>query len=352
MFAMDTPAASTRPGRFAPAFTLIVLAPLIAEYLPGATRTSSLFVFPLEMAIWGGGALLIRAAVRHFRLGWLNMFLMACALSIAEEFVIQQTSLAPLIVQIVPGPAYGRAFGVNYEYFLWALFYEAVLVVMVPVMVTEMIFPARRTDPWLSRAGAIVVGIIFVVASLPAWYLWTQVVREIVLKLPHYSPPPGWVAAGVAAIALLVWLAIGPPREAIRGSRKPASPPSPWLLGIAAAVAAIIWEGLVVLAFGLRPTFPLWIAMSAGLATAVIGLALLPRWVAHPGWSDSHRMGIALGAILGSMAIGFVGFIYGTSPLDLWGKIISNAIATALILWLAMTVRARRLNAASTPRGA
>jgi hypothetical protein len=139
ILAMSTSTSLTRPARFAPAFTLVVLAPLIAEYLPGATRTSSLVVFPLEMAIWGGGALLIRAAVRHFGLG---------------------------------------------------------------------------------------------------------------------------------------------------------------------------------------------------------------------AWSDSHRMGLALGAILGSMAAGFVGFIYATLPLDLWGKIISNAIAVALILWLAMTVRARRLNAASSPRGA
>src|SRR6185295_10540315 len=141
---MDATADSERPGRFGPAFTLVVLAPLIAEFLPGATRTSSLFVFPLEMAIWGGGALLIRAAVRKYRLGWLNMFLMACALSIAEEFVIQQTSLAPIIIQITPGAPFGRAFGVNYEYFLWAVFYEAVLVVMVPVMVAELIFKDRR----------------------------------------------------------------------------------------------------------------------------------------------------------------------------------------------------------------
>lgn len=347
---MDAPTVPARPGRFAPAFTLIVLAPLIAEYLPGATRTSSLFVFPIEMAIWGGGTLLIRAAVRHFKLGWLNMFLMACALSIAEEFVIQQTSLAPMIIQIAPGAPFGRALGVNYEYFFWAMFYEAVLVVMVPVMVTELIFEKRRDDPWLGPVGAVVVGIVFLIACIPAWYLWTQVVRELVFKLPHYSPPPGWVAAGVAAIALLVWLAIGSPRERVRGTRQPLAPVSPWLLGIGAAIAAVIWQALVVLAFGIRPDFPLWIAMTTGIATAVIGLALLPRYAAHPTWSDSHRMGLALGAILGSMAAGFVGFIYGTSPLDLWGKIISNAIATVLILWLAMTVRSRRLSGASSTR--
>jgi hypothetical protein len=349
---MDTTTAPERSGRLAPAFTLVVLAPLIAEFLPGATRTSSLFVFPLEMAIWGGGALLIRAAVRHFELGWLNMFLMACALSIAEEFVIQQTSLAPMIIQIVPGAPFGRAFGVNYEYFLWALFYEAVLVVMVPVMVTELIFPARRADTWLGPVGAIIMGSVFVLACIPAWYLWTQLVREVVLKLPHYSPPMGGVAAGVLAIALLVWLAIGPARAAVSGKRAPLAPASPWLLGIGAAIAAVIWQALVVLAFGFRPAFPVWVAMVVGSATAIVGLYLLPRFAAHPAWNDSHRMGIALGAILGSMAIGFVGFIYGTSPLDFWGKAISNAIATLLILWLAYAVRARRLNAASSPRGA
>jgi hypothetical protein len=342
ILAMNTSTLPIRPARFAPAFTLVVLAPLIAEYLPGATRTSALFVFPLEMAIWGGGALLIRAAVRHFRLGWLNMFLLACALSIAEEFVVQQTSLAPMIVQIAPGPAFGRAFGVNYEYFFWAVFYEAVLVVMVPVLVTELIFPERRRDTWLGPVGASIVGIVFVLACLPAWYLWTQVVRELVFKLPHYSPPAGWVAAGAATIALLVWLSIGPARAAVGGVAAPRSPPSPWLLGIGAVMAAVIWQALVVLAFGLRPDFPVWIAMAIGILTAATGLALLPGYAAHSAWSDSHRMGLALGAILGSMAAGFVGFIYATSPLDLWGKIISNAIATALIIWLAMTVRSRR----------
>ena len=344
---MDATTAPVRPSRFGPAFTLVVLAPLIAEYLPGATRTSSLFVFPLEMAIWGGGALLIRAAVRHFKLGWLNMFLMACALSIAEEFVIQQTSLAPMIIQITPGAPFGRAFGVNYEYFLWAVFYEAVLVVMVPVMVTELIFKDRRQDTWLGSTGASIVSIIFFIACVPAWYLWTQLVREKVFHFPHYTPPAAGVAAGIVSIVLLVWLSIGPPREALRGSRQPLTPASPWLLGIGAAIAAVIWQVLVVLAFGLRPEFPVWIAMVVGIATAALGLALLPRYAAHPAWSDSHRIGLALGAILGSMAIGFSGFIYGTSPLDLWGKIVSNAIATALILWLAMTVRSRHLNAAS-----
>ncbi len=56
-----------RRGRFnrvAPALLLALLAPLFAEVLPGATRFSSVFVFPIEMAVWGGGAVLARAGAQ------------------------------------------------------------------------------------------------------------------------------------------------------------------------------------------------------------------------------------------------------------------------------------------------
>ena len=45
--------------RALPALTLELVAPLVAEVLPGATRFSSLFVLPVEMCVWGGGALMI-----------------------------------------------------------------------------------------------------------------------------------------------------------------------------------------------------------------------------------------------------------------------------------------------------
>lgn len=122
---------STSKKGFAPAILLMVLAPLIAEILPGATRFSSIFVFPIEMFVWGGGALLIRYAVRKWNLGWLNMLLLALALSLAEEFLIQQTSIAPMVIKI-QGVTYGRALGVNYVYLLWALIYESVFVVFLP----------------------------------------------------------------------------------------------------------------------------------------------------------------------------------------------------------------------------
>src|ERR1700740_604086 len=86
--------------RMAPAFSLALLAPLLAEILPGATRFSAIFVFPVEVCVWGIGAVLIRETVRRKGPGWASLLLLALVLAVAEECLIQQTSLAPLVIQL------------------------------------------------------------------------------------------------------------------------------------------------------------------------------------------------------------------------------------------------------------
>lgn len=136
------------PSRIAPAILLMFLAPLLTEVLPGATRFSSIFVLPIEIAVWGGGAVLIREMVRRNGLGWQSLLMLALVLAMAEECLIQQTSLAPLVIKL-KGVEYARAWGVNYVYLLWALAYESVLVVMLPVLLAELIFP-----PGAKKAGS------------------------------------------------------------------------------------------------------------------------------------------------------------------------------------------------------
>src|ERR1035438_1857502 len=113
-------------SRAAPGLSLMILPPLLAEVLPGATRFSSIFVLPVEICVWGGGAVFIRYAIRRWQLGWRNMLFLALALAIAEECLIQQTSLAPLIIQL-KGQFYARALGENSVSLLWPLYTKASL---------------------------------------------------------------------------------------------------------------------------------------------------------------------------------------------------------------------------------
>jgi len=325
-------------SRIAPALTLVVLAPMIAEVLPGATRMSSIFVLPIEMAVWGIGALLIREAVRRRRLGWRSLVLLGVALAIAEECLIQQTSFAPLVIQIVKGAPYARAFGVNWLYLLWALAYESVLVVVVPVTLTELIFRRRRAEGWVSTGGLIACMPIFAFGCFLAWFSWTQIARTKVFHLAPYTPPPLLVAIAAGALLLCVMLALGPFRRVLAAPSRPLKPPPAMLAGLAALVPAALWYGLVLLAFRLRPEIPPTWAALAGVALIAIALAVFPRWGAHPGWRDGHRYAVVFGAMLGSMAAGQVGFI-GAIPLDLYGKLALDGLAVILMLRLGLRLR-------------
>jgi len=320
-----------------PALTLMILAPLLTEILPGATRFSSLFVLPIEICVWGGGAVLIRDAVRRWQLGWLNMLLLAIALAVAEECLIQQTSLAPLVIRL-KGVTYARALGVNYVYLLWALIYEPVFVVLLPVYLAELIFPNHREVPWLGRAGLFVVIPLFFIGSCLAWFTWTHIARIKVFHMPVYHPPPATIVIAVAVICLLFYLAFITLKKVSLLKTTPLKPPGPWIPGIAGACWAALLYGLVLLAFGIDPHFPPSIAVGSGFLLVLVSLFLLPRWAADSGWLNTHRYALIFGVILGSMLAGQIGFI-GTTGADLYFKVIVDIFAFILLILLGFRIR-------------
>jgi hypothetical protein len=317
----------------------MLLAPLLAEVLPGATRFSSLFVLPVEICVWGGGALMIRYAVKRWRLGWRNMLLLALALSVAEECLIQQTSLAPMVLQI-KGEVYARAFGVNYVYFLWALVYETVFVVFLPVVLTEAIFPRRRDDVWLSRGGLATVMVFFVIGCGFAWYSWTRIARPNVFHVPVYNPPVVATLIAVAAAGGLLFAALGPWRAKLASPAAPLTPPPAWGIAICGFLWAVLWYGLVLLGFGIAPAFPPVVAVTVGLAMSIVILLLLPGWTAHPNWRAGGGYALVFGTMTGAMLAGFIGFIGSTKP-DLYFKMAANIVAVVLMIRLGLRIKSR-----------
>src|ERR1700687_2198201 len=172
------------------------LAPVLAEVVSGATKLSYILALVPEILVWGGGALSIRELVRRWGGGWTSVFFLGLGLAIAEEFLIQQTSIAPL-PWLGNTPTYGRVWGVNWVYFLYMPGYESVWVVLVPVQLTELIFPERRNERWLRPRGLVIVSLLFVLGSFVAWFSWTQRARPVVFHVPKYRryqpwPPAGW----------------------------------------------------------------------------------------------------------------------------------------------------------------
>jgi hypothetical protein len=332
-----TTSVSTR--HLGPAFALIVLAPLIGEVLSGSTRISFIFAFVPEMMVWGCGALIIRESVRRWNGGWTSVLLLGLALSVAEEFVIQQTSVAPL-----PGPAisasYGRFWGVNWIYFLFMLAYESVWIVLVPIQVTELIFAKRRNERWLSNRGLVVAGLVFAIGSFMAWYAWIKRARPIVFHAPNYIVPYETILAGVLAIVLLALMAYAVRRVGQTAQLESRMAPPVWMVGSAALVLGFPWYRLMTLIFGLRSLTPFWIPVIAGVSWAAFGYLLIRYWSSSAGWGDLHRWALTFGAVLVCMAAGFLGS-KAWPRVDLVGKWVLNVIAVFGFVWLWYQIRRR-----------
>lgn len=341
------PKANIIPQRWqpGPVWTLVFLSPFIAEVLSGATKVSVLFVLIPEMMCWGCGALLIRELVRRWGGGWPSLLSLGLALSVAEEFIIQQTSVAPLPF---PGALahYGRAAGVNWIYFLFMLGFESVWVVLVPVGVTELIFRKRRGMLWLRTRGMVIAALIFLLGSRIAWYAWVKRARPTILHVPAYEAPARMIAAGLAAILLLgvlAWVLRGV------GSKPSASrwTAPAWGAGLAVLVLALPWYALMGFVFTPKvPHVAFALVLAAGVAWGIVALLILGRWGTSARWGDLHRWAATFAATLVCMGAGFLGSS-AWLPLDRVGKIVLNAIAVAGFLVLLRTLRRREAPAAA-----
>lgn len=315
----------SKPVRhLAPAFTLIFLAPFIAEVLSGATRVSFLYAFIPEMMMWGCGALLIREVVKLWGGGWTSVLFLGLSLSVFEECVVQQTSLAPL-----PWPAisadYGRASGVNWIYFLYMLGYESVWVVVVPIQITELIFPEWRHVMWLRTGGMITSAVVFLLGARVAWFAWIKRARPMVFHAPDYYVPWSTIALFVATIALLILVAYWMRFIELGDSTTRTAPP-PWSMVIAAMIFGFPWYWLLMMIFGERSSQPYWFPMALGVMWGGFAYFFIRDWSVGRGWNDKHRLGLTFGAVLVCMIAGFAGS--STWPrIDLIGKCVFDVMA-------------------------
>lgn len=326
-----------RRGSAKSIWTLLLLAPFIAEVLSGATRLSFIFVFVPEVMVWGAGALLAREVVRRWRAGWPSLLLLGLALSVWEEFLCQQTSLAPL-PWAGASITYARLWGVNWLYFLFMLAYESVWVVMIPVQVTELFFPGRRNEPWLRTRGVVIAGVCFAWGSFMAWFAWVHRARPKMLHVPVYNPPAITLLAGAAAIAVLIaeaWL-VGR-----RGTRLQARTiPSPWAIAIIALLFGLPWYGIMALVFSRGPHPPFWIPLFAGVLWAGFAYGVFRIFTSSSAWSDRHRCAAAFAGTIVCMAGGFLGS-GSWLRIDLIGKCVLNAIAVVAFVLLLRRVGKR-----------
>jgi hypothetical protein len=306
-----------RPRNRKAAWTLILLAPVVAELSLGNLPLTQMWIFPIFVPIYGAGALLIREVVRRFGGGLPSLLLAGVAYGLIEEGLALQSLTSPHLYDAAGWAP--RLLGVNSAYTELNLVYHPVFSVTIPIVLTELLFARHGEQPYLRRGGLIVTG---AVAALGALLLRFSVPPT---EDPGYTLPLLAAAVIVLAALLAAVAAFLVRRKPTRPPAAPPTPPSPPSVAVRTGAAlspasVAIWTGAAAFAF-LALLFPFagaqqsffthgaWalLPMTAA-ATIVTGTALaLRHWTASPAWSPAHLFAACLGPLVAHTLFGLAG---------------------------------------------
>ena len=283
-------------GNVGGAWLLVVLTPVVAELALGTTPITLAWLVILWIPVYGAGVLLIRELVCRAGRGWASLILLGFAYEIVEDGIGLQALTSPHLYNAAHWGL--RVLGLNLPYWEFNAVYHVVFTVLIPITLTNLVFPAHRARPYLTRGATWWTAIVAV--------LGVGIVRLAVppSQDPGYQAPIGFlVGCGLAVLVLgVVALRILPHRCA---TRVRPSVPLPklrwWYLG--AGVTTLL---VFVMAFPIlgapQPAFTtgsiVVIPMILALLVATAGGYLLYRASASPRWTDRHTLAIATGALV------------------------------------------------------
>lgn len=316
---------------FAAVLVLFVLSPFIAEILLGATPVSRLeSLIPVTM-LYGGGAVLIRELARRKDRGWTRILLLGAAFALIEEGLVFQTFFNPTMFNAAA--VGGRFVGVNWIFGEWVIGYHIVWSIVIPIALTEMLFPARRGEPWLGRVGTIVFGMIYALGALAIGFF----IRSSIAQ--GFQAPAVDVLAVALLMVVLVILGLGRSNISYKYLETKREVPAPWSVGVTAFLAACLWFALLHLPASLRSGTPATLPILWGSVFAASVFTLLRHWSSSDGsWTERHRLALVAAALLASMLEGFF-FTTAGNRFDQMGQGLVSAISIVLLTLFARNIR-------------
>ena len=321
--------------RIAPAFALLVLAPLIAEFLLGDFSVRQIGFVAVFLPQYGGGALLVRESARRARRGWPTMILLGLAYALIEEGFTTQTLFNPTYAgQRLLDYGYLPRLGTSLNWADFVLTLHVVWSIGASIAIAEGLAGQRWETPWLGKIGLGVTSMLYV-AGCVLTVVFTQ------QMFPYVASPRQF-----ATIAILVSIAVASAFLLARVRRQGAagSVPSPWLVGL----VCLVLSSAFYLLFG-RGREHGWNArttLGGMVVLQVIAAGLLARWSRRAGWTPVHVVAAATGAVLtygwlsirlmarGSTAIGTP-----TTTVDVVGQVALVAITFTIAVLAGRRVR-------------
>ncbi len=287
--------------RVAPVLVLLLLSPVVGEVLSGSTPLAQFFTpvsFFFDVGLYGAGAVLIRELVRRGGLGWPEVVWLGVAYGMVEEGLQVQSFFNPHHADLGILAVYGRALGVNWVWAEHLIGFHAVWSITIPIILTELLFPAQRATPWLGNRALKWVAWFWGMDVLLGFVFWTLLFHQSF----GYTPPPIPYLVTLGTIIAITILALKRPARPDRRSSRPLVPeapgpaPRPWLLCLFSFGAGLAW---FLIFDGLPNTAlpaPVPILLGALLAWAV--WRLISRWSSTCCFDDRHLLALATGPLI------------------------------------------------------
>ncbi|MGZ3304641.1 MAG: hypothetical protein ACXU8U_02170 [Asticcacaulis sp.] len=317
-------------GRLFAAFSLSILAPLVAEYLLGSLPVWMIFILPLMVMLYGSATVLIRELVRRTHKGWPSIALLAMTFGLFEEGFLTQSLFNPNYLHLrLLDFGYLPAIGTALPWLIFVVTLHVVWSVCVPIAFTEILFKNKKDVPWLGPVSLSIFVLLFLAGSaLVAGFSYKQV--------PFMASPQQFLSVGAAA-ALLVVLALTWPSAAAPKPGKRA--PHPVLLFAAAFIAGSALMLLRQLAQG-HAQWSWQVCVLLVLGLEALFAAFLTLFGRGREWTNAQQFALMCGGLFVYVWIGFLIDLTLHGPADL--PLHAAVAAILIVLCLLAGVRAVR----------
>ncbi|GAA0951502.1 hypothetical protein GCM10009560_72280 [Nonomuraea longicatena] len=319
--------------RVLPALGLLVLAPLVGEYLLGNIAIDALPMIVGLIPLYGGGALLIREVARRWRLGWPGIVLLGLAYAVIEEGLLTRSLFDPDYVGLrLLDYGFVPALGIGAHWSVFVLAIHGVWSIAVPISLVEA-GSRRPGTPWLGVAGLAGGAVLFLLGGAV----------PIALAGPALYPLSAaqitWTL--IAALALIVAAFLS---ARLRRPALSAASAGPWIvfaITVVAGLAFFLPSVLALAGIELESVVPAWVTVGFYLALYATMTALVLRWSRRAGWGPWHRF--ALGAA-GLLTYAWHSFRQEPSfpapaHVDVLGNVVFTLAALGLLAFVAVRLR-------------
>jgi hypothetical protein len=269
-----------------PALGLVLLAPLVGEFLLGNISIREIAALVILAPMYGGGALLIREVTRRTGRGWATILVLGAAYGLVEAGMFDGSLFNPSFEGLDFTATYVPTLGISAVNALHFVVGHAVWSIAVPVALVEALVPERRSMPWLGNTGLAITAVAYLAGGL-AVQRWSA-------ETGNYQTSAAQLAGTALVVVALVALAFRLGRPSASGAD--ATPPRPLFVGIGAFVASSLYN--------LIPEN--WPGVAVSAAVLVATAVVISRLSRRTGWGDRHRLALAGGVLPTYVWLAFV----------------------------------------------